>query len=484
MSDAPLISNASKASIDSTGSVKRGLSMQSVISLKIKLKHWRQISHEHALDHAMAMKGGHKVFQRTQDAAKKGHEHHEEDDDHLQSNQDAVTNMLNNALGSGIVCMPHMVKKLGVPLGIGTIAFSAIANRYMLLLVLKCCKLAGIETSYNTCAKTLYGAPGRYAVIFVFICMGFGSLVSYVDAVTDSLGGLLKVVHVELPPKLVMLSSTILLFPPTFIRNLSSVATLSAVAFVGAIVIVICVMGKCGSQLITNFPPMDKIAMVPEEPYLATILAGVPTGICVMAIQAGGSIICSSLRDGSSENQAKVSGIAYAICFCVFTAVALPAYLVYLDDTKGDVLESFEPTAPSTIIAKFAILDLVVLSYMFMMIPCRVALIQLFFDKNEVKMEATYPQFLAVTIGVNLAAVGIASLVSDLALVVGLIGCVAANLVAFIIPSLLYIKVMSKPALKDVTPVPIASARNIPYFIIIVLAMFSMVAGLYVLFTN
>merc|ERR1719356_1891636 len=133
----------------------------------------------------------------------------------------------------------------------------------------------------------------------------------------------------------------------------------------------------------------------------------------------------SSLADSSDENKGKVSTIAYIVVLLVDLSIGLPAYLRFLDGTAGNVLSSLNPTAVLTVIAKVCVLDLVVPSYMFMMIPCRVALIELLFGKNEAKMEATFPQFLGVTTAVNIAAVAVATLVSDLSLVIGLVGAIA-----------------------------------------------------------
>merc|ERR1719356_855876 len=133
----------------------------------------------------------------------------------------------------------------------------------------------------------------------------------------------------------------------------------------------------------------------------------------------------SSLADSSDENKGKVSTIAYIVVLLVDLSIGLPAYLRFLDDTAGNVLSSLNPTAVLTVVAKVMVLDLVVPSYMFMMIPCRVALIELLFGKNEAKQEATFMQFIAVTTAVNIAAVAVATAVSDLSLVIGLVGAIA-----------------------------------------------------------
>merc|ERR1712176_101849 len=68
-------------------------------------------------------------------------------------------------------------------------------------------------------------------------------------------------------------------------------------------------------------------------------------------------------------------------------------YFVFLGDTQGDVLNNMPADSTLAIIARFALVDLVVLSYMIMAIPCKVAMIDLLFGKNEAVNEASPAEF-------------------------------------------------------------------------------------------
>ena len=133
---------------------------------------------------------------------------------------------------------------------------------------------------------------------------------------------------------------------------------------------------------------------------------------------------------------------------------------MYVDRVPSDVLEvKTEPNSPLIAVAQVAVLVLVVLSYMFMMIPCRVSLLEGLFNANEGKQEASYFKFAMVTTT----------------------GAVAVNLGAFILPSAIYIKVRSKPGVADEKPVPTNSPSNIPFYVLIVYGFASMIFGLYML---
>merc|ERR1712032_34367 len=302
--------------------------------------------------------------------------------------------------------------------------------------------------------------------------------VSYVDATADAIGDLMAIAGHPVPPAyhtLLQVSMVVVLYPATYIRSLKNVVPISIASFIGALVVVGCVVGQCVQGILRDgitFTP----AMWPANAGI--FLKTLPTAVTVFSIQAGGSITMSALADGSEQNKSKVSLIAYIIVLVINMAVGLPSYLRFGDATAGNVLSSLPPTSTLTIIAKVACLLLVVPSYMFMMIPCRVALIELLFKCNEAKQEATWTQFLAVTTCVNIAAVFVATLVSDLSLVIGLVGAIAANSVAFILPCTFFVKARSAPKVKDFTAVPVKSLSNVPYLILIIFAFFSMISGI------
>eukprot|EP00747_Dinoflagellata_sp_TGD_P168814 gnl/TRDRNA2_/TRDRNA2_196098_c0_seq1.p1 gnl/TRDRNA2_/TRDRNA2_196098_c0~~gnl/TRDRNA2_/TRDRNA2_196098_c0_seq1.p1 ORF type:complete len:502 (+),score=87.33 gnl/TRDRNA2_/TRDRNA2_196098_c0_seq1:74-1507(+) len=457
------------------------LSVATIMKMKAKAHKWRTVSHEHALDHGMAMgyRCGYTAKKAGEHYGKDDEGHEGEDGGDLQSNSEAVTNLLNNCLGSGVLAVSFAIKEVGIITGVILLGLSAIMNRYTLLLVLDCCRIAGIETSYNTVGRIAFGAAGRYAVVAIFVLMGFGCLVSYVDASSDAIGGLVESMGFEkLSDHTMTLVVGLLLIPPTYIRSMKSAALLSGIAFIGALVVVACVLIVCGRDLYKNgLPSSDVIQWTP--PSVAAFLNKLPTFALVFSIQAGGSIVVSTLKDNSIANQGKVTATAYILVLSINMAVGIPSYLRFLDKTQGDVLSCFDPADPITVIAKVAVLDLVVLSYMFMMIPCRVALLDVLFGKNEAKQEASWTQFTAITTCVNIAAFIVAALVTDLATVLGLVGAVATNSVAWILPAMIFVKVRANPKMEGMEARPVMSLANIPYFLLAGFGFFGMISGLY-----
>jgi len=71
-----------------------------------------------------------------------------------------------------------------------------------------------------------------------------------------------------------------------------------------------------------------------------------------------------------------------------------------------------------------------------MMIPCRVAIIELILGKNEVKMEPTEKEFRVVTSAINAAVICCAVVMKRLEIVLELNGAFTGSLVAMILPPL------------------------------------------------
>merc|ERR1719453_1299775 len=178
-------------------------------------------------------------------------------------------NLLNNCLGSGVLCVPFMCRSVGIVCAVVMLIISAILNRFGLMLILKCMYITGVDASYNGVGRVAFGNAGRYAVVFIFIAMGFGCLVSYVDATASAVGGLLQIAGVVENPADIMLylqaGSIILLYPPTYIRSLKNVVPISIASFIGALVVVACVVGQCAMSLSQKGVQWDQLRMFPES---------------------------------------------------------------------------------------------------------------------------------------------------------------------------------------------------------------------------
>ena len=90
------------------------------------------------------------------------------------------------------------------------------------------------------------------------------------------------------------------------------------------------------------------------------------TSPCLHTTQAGGGVVLATMKDTSEENVNVVSQNAYLLVLAMDFAIGIIAYVTFTDETQGNVLLNFVSDSPIAIVARLALLDLVVLSYMIM----------------------------------------------------------------------------------------------------------------------
>jgi len=459
------------------------LSVPMVAKIKVQSHKWRMRAQDRAIDEAMAL--GFRCRASAALVSQVWHQPGEVEENEepsagpdLQSNPEAVTNLLNNCLGSGILAVAHAVSQAGIAASALLLILSTLLNRFTLLLLVDSCNIAGMDISYAMIARQTLGNPGKYAVIMVFTCMGYLCLVSYLDGTKDALSGLLAFCGIQqVPDYLLFAFAALLNFPATFLRSLKSVAMLSSIAFASACVVLTCTIILCGGHLIQNgLPAADTLRWFPAD--FTTFLGQVNLFAVVFCIQAGGSIVISSIQDGSRANKAKVASMGFAIAFTLNSVMGMLAYVDYGSRIKGNVVNMFDPTSYVAIICRVALLFLMVLSFMFMMIPCRTALLLAIYNKNEAKMEASTREFNMMTLYINLCALFVAYFVSDVSVVMNFNGAVAANLVAWILPSAIYMRVLSMQDKSSEFYRPLTSPKNLPYWGLVLFGFWSMITGI------
>lgn len=160
------------------------------------------------------------------------------DDVELQSNGEAIVNLLNNCLGSGMLSMGYAFAKAGILPALATMLLSAYLNRYTLHLNLHSNALANTDPASIALGEAAFGGVGRLSLILIYTIFGFLCCVSYIDASADAVAGLLALIFGAAPPTTPVLIGcwAVLLLPTTLLRSLKAVALLSFVAFIGGIV--------------------------------------------------------------------------------------------------------------------------------------------------------------------------------------------------------------------------------------------------------
>ena len=394
----------------------------------------------------------------------------------LQSNGEAVVNLLNNCLGSGLLSVAFAVSQAGLAVSLGCIVFFMVLNLFTILLNLKSCQLANCHPGTCQIGQKTFGTFGRLFMTLIFVSQSFFVMVSYADACADGIMGLLGLVlRAEQIPsqRMVMIMAwLVLLAPTTLVRSMKSVARLSFIALIGGVLLIVSVVLCCSGIMATHGPPkLSDVDMMPRS--AGNLFNGLSIFVFMFSIQPGAAAVLSSMQDTSEANVRKVCLRAFLIVMTLNVTLGFSCYTTFLSNTKGDLLLSFPNDLPSAISARFAMLVLVVLSYMIMSIPCKIPMLDLLFNKNETLHQASWMQYYGFTVVLNVLVIWCALKVSDLSLILGANGAVCSCFVALILPPMFYVKLCADP----VNPgerVPVLSIRNLPYFLICLGGLFLM----------
>jgi hypothetical protein len=303
------------------------------------------------------------------------------DEVELQTNGEAIVNLLNNCLGSGMLSMGYAIGKAGILPTLVTMLLSAYLNRYTLHLNIRSNQIAHTDPSTAALGEATFGAPGKIALILLYSTFGFLCCVSYVDASADAVAGLLELVVGSAPPTMPTLVGcwAVLLLPTTLLRSLKAVALLSFVAFLGGIVMLIAVTLYCLSELLDKgFPsvadlawvapslgdfgqayvpaslspsPSPHLDLLPPRPagdfITVFLLRAAPSAhsrrrfpilLLVFSIQAGGGVVLGTMRDASESNMRAVSRNAYLLVLFMDFLIGIIAYVTFTSDVQGNVL--------------------------------------------------------------------------------------------------------------------------------------------------
>lgn len=391
-----------------------------------------------------------------------------------QTNGEAIVNLLNNCLGSGMLGIAFALSLTGIGVGLACMLVSALLNKFTLVLHIKACDIACADPTTAEIAEKAFGNSGRLFMLVFMLLFGFFCMTSMVDGSADAVLGFLPFLNIPTPTSMtpVILGTwLVLLVPPTLIRSLKSVAMLSLVAFIGGLVVMGAVVCQCVLILSKQgLPSASEVKFVPDS--TVDFFQAFPVLLLIFSIQAGGGVVLGTMEDRSEDNIRKVNNATYVMVFVMDAVLGVTAYLTFLSDTKGDIIMNLPSASVLSVLARLGLLSLLVLSYMIMCIPCKLAVLDLIFSANEAKLESTPCQFYGVTLAINVACLFFAMTVSDLSLVLGLNGAVITTTVAFLLPTAFYVKVREK-----FESVPMFSCKNLPYHAIFVFGIVSLFIG-------
>lgn len=381
------------------------------------------------------------------------------------TNFEAMLNLLNSLLGNSMLALPWAFGQVGMMLGVLLLILGTALNRYTLHLLLQHVDRSG-SGSYPLIGRCACGRPGEMIVISVYLTVSSGAMCAYGVGLTDIVVQLAETWgYRNLPRYITGLVGVSLCAPGMFQPSLKQVAKFSVVNFFAASLF-------CCILLSFAFMPhfqevgQNPINLVREEanilkawPIFGYVFATQPSGVMVLSkleaaqrvLQAGRTLDDEDIAVLQEERR-QVSGMAYVVALTVGSLIGISSYALFGESTRGNILKSVYQSQDQLWTGALTLLQvcsavMLLSSAAFVMVPFRFAVLEIMRLLGCEVPESAVGQGDAptklrrrITVGLLLLMSFVAAFCDDISAVYRVIGSVATQLFALILPGVFALK--------------------------------------------
>lgn len=355
-----------------------------------------------------------------------------------------VINLVNTALGAGMLALPYAYKCQGITLASFNILFCAFLTGVGLMLQVYISGfLPAKQSSFFQASKITY--PSLAILFDVAIALKcFGVCISYLVISGDLMPMVTAYFGFETSRLTWLLLSMVVVSPISYKRSLSSLKNVSIVALSSVVYLVVVVVGHF---LVGD--TQDELG--PISVFRPESAKGVITTlpIIVFAFTCAQNMFSSinEMADRRFNSYSAVVVSSMAISAVVYITVGLSGYLSFGSYVSDNIISMYKPSL-STTIGRFAIVVLVLLSYPLMLNPARVSIENVLdvtrhvsaVDENAqlLRYDHTHSRKLNIitTTTILVLSFVLASTLNSLELILSFVGATGATSVSFIFPGI------------------------------------------------
>jgi sodium-coupled neutral amino acid transporter 11 len=393
----------------------------------------------------------------------------------------AAFNFTNSIVGAGIVGMPFALKECGLVLGLVFLVSVALLIDRSVNMLIETGVREG-KRDFESLAGHLCGRSGFIVTLLSMFLFAFGGMCAYMIVIGDTVPAVIAASGGSISRTgAILVSSLFIVLPLCLAKDLSSLSFSSLVSVAADVLLVVLV--------VVGAPASAKAQGVASPPHGGYTLFSNNTFVGVGAMsfafvcQHNSMIVFRSLKEPTVSNWQRVSAmsIGFALGLCVLFGLA--GCLAFADFCKGDILNNFRPTETFLNVARGALAFTMTLTYPQELFVARHCVLQIYrysssggrglqlndsstSDHNLlVKSEtvpaasvpgsgedltpasdpgcasecATHFEFYVITILLFSTTTSVALATSDLGVVLSLTGAVAASLLGYVLPPLLFL---------------------------------------------
>ena len=355
---------------------------------------------------------------------------------------DATVNMANSILGAGIVGLPYSMRESGFVAGLALLVGLSFLTDWTIRLIVLNAKLSG-RITYIEIMEHCFGQNGKAAVSIFQFAFGFGGMCAFCVVIGDTIPHVIKMIFPSLSGSFLANRQFVITFftlaisyPLSLYRNIEKLSKASAIALVSMVVIIVAVT--------IRGPAMP--AELKGDPSLRFTIVNISNLVRSISVISfafvchhNSLLIYGSLKEPSMNKFGQVTHYSTIIAAAATITMSVAGYWSFEEKTLSNVLNNFPNDDLIVNIARglFGLNMLTTLPLECFV--CREVLETYFFagefDRNR---------HLIFTSSLVVTAMIISLLTCDLGIVLELTGGLSATALAFIFPSLCYLKLTSE----------------------------------------
>ncbi|KAI9251936.1 transmembrane amino acid transporter protein-domain-containing protein [Phascolomyces articulosus] len=376
--------------------------------------------------------------------------------------------MSNSIIGAGIIGLPFAFKEAGFVMGFVCLIIVTILVDWTVRLLIYNGKLSG-RSNYQDLMEHAFGRAGLLSISIAQFAFAFGGMCAYCVIIGDTIPHVFRslIPNIDDIPVVwifgnrrlcITFFTTLIAYPLSLYRDMSKLAKTSGLALITIIVICVSVAiegPKMPSDIRGN--PDLRFSFANDE-----LIQAIAVISFAFVCHHNSFMIFGSLRQPTMNRFARVTHYSMTLSFVTCTVLAVSGYLVFTDETAGNILNNFPPDNVLINVARLAFGINMFTTLPLEAFVCREVLETLFWPT------APYNTFRHATLTTVLTLIPlvISLLTCNLGIVLELTGGFSATMLAYILPPLSYLK-LSKDGLWKL--------NKIPYWFLLIFGMVVMI---------
>jgi len=368
-----------------------------------------------------------------------------------------IANLANTIVGSGMLALPHAFSEAGFVLGSIFLCLFATASAFGLHL-LSCCALhLGKPCSFRRVTSVALPDTVGWIVDATVALKCFGVATSYLIVVGDSLPDVATGLDPDVSPfwtnrHLWVTVGLAIIAPLCFFESMDKLAftsmlSLGFVAFLTGMVLLFALdpdMNACSGD--DDTPCHGEKEMVVMDMDTVRVLTVFIFGFtCQQNVFA----ITNELKDPTPPRVNSVILRAVGLALTVYILVAVAGYGTFGDSVESDILTNYG-TGGITTTARFFVALLVCFSYPLQCHPsrmCITSIVRLLVPSASEEGQARI-WHIGITAVFLAASYLIALVVTDLGVILAIVGATGSTMVSYVLPGLCYFRLFPEPHIK------------------------------------